>query len=387
MNKKFRFSDLRSVESLESRDLMTCDINPVSEIIPPARPADPGVFSDVQITASFGDVMGEVTHGSTISMGTWDWGERGELQLTIENLPGQNDPIFITRLHVPAGFRISEPADRKLADGESTSATILYESFSPSDCGILQVRIENGDESQLVDVELKARHPNAEAIVMLDGQAIEPGSTIDFGNVPIESTATRALMVRNDGDLELRLTQPVATPTFASQKSGVVVVQPETVVELPIDFFAAVPGESAGQFMFGTNDLDDQKFQFTLIGNATGNAPPYGDLNNDGLIDGDDLELIQAAMATGSTDAAFDLDSNGEIDVKDFDTMVSDIMDVPSGDANLDGRVDVRDFLILSSNFGKQDAVWRDGNFNIDRAVDVQDFLILSRNFGSSSEM
>ncbi len=59
----------------------------------------------------------------------------------------------------------------------------------------------------------------------------------------------------------------------------------------------------------------------------------------------------------------------------------ANIQDIP-GDANRDGEVTFADFLILSSNFGKQvDAVWADGDFDGDGMVSFADFLILSANF------
>ncbi|MDP9175238.1 MAG: hypothetical protein M3O30_15425 [Planctomycetota bacterium] len=53
-----------------------------------------------------------------------------------------------------------------------------------------------------------------------------------------------------------------------------------------------------------------------------------------------------------------------------------------AGDANLDGRVDFADFIILSNNFGTTRTNWDQGNFNYDGSVDFADFVILSNNFG-----
>ena len=53
-----------------------------------------------------------------------------------------------------------------------------------------------------------------------------------------------------------------------------------------------------------------------------------------------------------------------------------------AGDVNLDGLVSFADFLILSANFGRMDAVWADGDFNNDGTVNFTDFLLLSANFG-----
>lgn len=53
-----------------------------------------------------------------------------------------------------------------------------------------------------------------------------------------------------------------------------------------------------------------------------------------------------------------------------------------SGDADGNGEVDFADFLILSANFGKTDAVFADGDFNANGEVDFEDFLILAESFG-----
>ena len=54
------------------------------------------------------------------------------------------------------------------------------------------------------------------------------------------------------------------------------------------------------------------------------------------------------------------------------------------GDADQDGEVDLVDFNILKSNFGRNDATgFSDGDFNDDSSVDLVDFNLLKVNFGS----
>jgi len=55
-----------------------------------------------------------------------------------------------------------------------------------------------------------------------------------------------------------------------------------------------------------------------------------------------------------------------------------------AGDADGNGKVEFADFLIMSTNFGKQDAVWEDGDFDGNGKVEFADFLALSDNFGKS---
>ena len=54
------------------------------------------------------------------------------------------------------------------------------------------------------------------------------------------------------------------------------------------------------------------------------------------------------------------------------------------GDANLDEVVDFADFLTLANNFGKSDAVFRDGDFDSNGVVNFSDFLTLASTFGRS---
>ncbi len=45
-----------------------------------------------------------------------------------------------------------------------------------------------------------------------------------------------------------------------------------------------------------------------------------------------------------------------------------------AGDANLDGKVDFNDFVILETNFNKTRTIWADGDFNLDGVVGLQRF-------------
>ncbi len=60
--------------------------------------------------------------------------------------------------------------------------------------------------------------------------------------------------------------------------------------------------------------------------------------------------------------------------------------EVPDGDANWDGVVDVADLGILNANYGTTSgATWEQGDFNGDGAVDVADLGILNSHYGEGS--
>jgi len=50
------------------------------------------------------------------------------------------------------------------------------------------------------------------------------------------------------------------------------------------------------------------------------------------------------------------------------------------GDADEDGDVDRRDFLLLREHFGGEPAGWPDGDFNFDGKLDFRDYLALKSN-------
>ena len=51
------------------------------------------------------------------------------------------------------------------------------------------------------------------------------------------------------------------------------------------------------------------------------------------------------------------------------------------GDANYDGVVSFKDYIVLEAHFGKTNAAWADGDFNGDFVVNFQDYIILEENF------
>ena len=55
------------------------------------------------------------------------------------------------------------------------------------------------------------------------------------------------------------------------------------------------------------------------------------------------------------------------------------------GDANLDGKVDFNDLVILAQNYGKTGVFWQDGDFNYDGKVDFADLVKLAQNYGKSA--
>ena len=121
-------------------------------------------------------------------------------------------------------------------------------------------------------------------------------------------------------------------------------------------------------------------------GGSPGHSPQQvlGDFNSDNVVDILDVDLMSAAIASSSPSLDFDLNGDDQVNALDQMFLVREIMGTSPGDLNLDEVIDFADFLVLSSRFGREDAVWSDGDFDSSGKVDFADFLLLSANFGTT---
>ncbi len=137
-----------------------------------------------------------------------------------------------------------------------------------------------------------------------------------------------------------------------------------------------------------------------IMGSLTaGESGVTGDFNGDMLWNCSDIDALTNAVATMSTDLAFDMNGDGQITFADVNDPVSGWLTVGganntntggnpylAGDANLDGFVDTSDFNIWNSNKFNSSTAWCAGNFNGDLVVDTSDFNVWNSNkFRSSS--
>ncbi|QDU70558.1 hypothetical protein [Mucisphaera calidilacus] len=105
-----------------------------------------------------------------------------------------------------------------------------------------------------------------------------------------------------------------------------------------------------------------------------------GDFDGDGVLAASDLELLYQAI--GSGDPVFDLDEDAAVDGQDLALWLTGLFGTASGDANLDGRVDLLDLSVLAGGFNGVATSYQGGDFNADGFVDLLDLSVLASTFG-----
>ena len=111
---------------------------------------------------------------------------------------------------------------------------------------------------------------------------------------------------------------------------------------------------------------------------------PIADLDQDGAVMATDIDWMFNQVAAAVPEMSADLNDDGMVDENDLETLLTDLMNIKRGDANLDGRVDVRDFLLMSANVGSVNG-WGTGDFNGDDVIDELDLQLLRTGFESES--
>ena len=115
-----------------------------------------------------------------------------------------------------------------------------------------------------------------------------------------------------------------------------------------------------------------------------------GDLDADGDVDADDIDIYCEHMG----DADYDLDGDGDADEDDLTVFVATLVELQDGsgrlgtamgDFNLDGLVNATDVAVVKANFGIWPRGWAQGNANCDDIVDGTDLAILADNLGYSA--
>ena len=119
-----------------------------------------------------------------------------------------------------------------------------------------------------------------------------------------------------------------------------------------------------------------------------------GDFDDDGDLDGADIDALVDIVAAMSHDSLFDLTGDGLVDADDLGEwlVLGGAANLPSGaayimgDANLDGVVDISDFNTWNSHKFTSTGAWTRGDFSADGFTDISDFNVWNSNKFSAAD-
>jgi len=113
----------------------------------------------------------------------------------------------------------------------------------------------------------------------------------------------------------------------------------------------------------------------------TGSSNP-NDYNSDGVLNVADLDTLRSAIAGGSSNLKYDVDSNGKVERDDLKQYVErkTILNTYIGDANLDGQFNSGDLVTVFAAGEYEDAAasnstWAEGDWNADNDFNTGDLV------------
>ena len=283
----------------------------------------PPVISVDDTPLDFGEVAVGLSDSQTLSIGN----------------DGEAD-LEVTLLILGTGFQATT-ATITVAGGESVDADITFAPEEGGDVTAILVVSSNDPETASVLIDLSG---TGDAPIPADIDLV--GSEFNFGGVPVGSTGTRSMVVRNVGETDLAGDISLAgDATFAIDTSGAFTLAGLEEITVVITFTPADESASTGTITITSDDADEPELTVSLSG--------AGVVGEEVCLDNTDDSIIRVGDFEGH---------DGDIDVFDFFAFADRFGSV-SGDAEYDatfdiepaspdGDVDFFDFFRFADDFG-----------------------------------
>jgi alpha-amylase len=105
-----------------------------------------------------------------------------------------------------------------------------------------------------------------------------------------------------------------------------------------------------------------------------------GDIDASGTTGAADIAALYSSF--GSSSWLLDMNVDGEVDIADVATMITEVFRTVAGDFNVDGAVDAADYVVWRRGLSAGGATYIDGDADLDGDVDGNDLAIWQREFG-----
>ncbi len=125
-------------------------------------------------------------------------------------------------------------------------------------------------------------------------------------------------------------------------------------------------------------------FDEIRIGDTFEDVAPFSfracDLDQDGMCDVQDIDLLADEIRNGRLDLLYDLDRDGNLGASDLDIFVHDLLHTSFGDSNLDGQFGTKDLIDVFAINEYEDNIpsnstWADGDWNGDGEFNSGDLV------------
>ena len=130
--------------------------------------------------------------------------------------------------------------------------------------------------------------------------------------------------------------------------------------------------------------VDDSELLLEFAGKSD-----LGDFDQDGFLNGNDINLLSVAIMKNQFDPLFDLNLDRIVDGRDLAVWVEDLRNTVFGDANLDGTFNSADLVDVFQSGEYEDehignSTWETGDWNADREFTSRDFVVAFQGGGYS---
>lgn len=303
---------------------------------------------------------------------------------------GNYDIFMATRKSVDEWFSDVKPVpslNTELRDGEPSISrdgkTIYFTRADPLNSADRDIHVADWDEAEEQFVDIRK-------IAALDSPFRDTGPSISRDGLQLIYTV-------DDGNLETSIIR-VASRLSVDQEFG----NPIPINEFGAGSMIEVDGNisAAGTISADWPDPGSKLF-FTRAYNPCGGGlfeiPNWnlheatwtyvGDLDVDGELDADDIDMLSSMVGAPEFPYEFDLDDDGRLTNEDRFHWVHDIKNTWFGDSNLDGEFNSRDFVEVFQAGEYEDDIpgnstWATGDWNGDQEFDSVDFVVAFQDGG-----
>jgi hypothetical protein len=111
---------------------------------------------------------------------------------------------------------------------------------------------------------------------------------------------------------------------------------------------------------------------------SPGRAGTSPDFDHDGVLSATDIDLLFAAVSSGTAHRDYDLTGDAFVDSQDTEQMIRQILAIPYGDATLDGVFNSADLIMVlaaGAFESSQPAFWASGDWNGDQLFNTSDLV------------